>query len=69
MADCEKLQLCPFFTGKIAGMPNVIELMKLTYCRGDKLECARYKVASAGLPVPANMFPNDLALARQMLRR
>ena len=42
MAECEKLKKCPFFTGHMSNMPGVADLMKSTYCMGDKRLCARY---------------------------
>jgi hypothetical protein len=68
MADCEKLATCPFFSDRMASMPSVAGLMKQTFCRGDKTQCARYQVASAGLPVPPDLYPQDIARAQQILR-
>ena len=67
MADCEKLEKCPFFTDKMVAMPSVTTLMKQTYCRGDKKQCARYVVSSAGIPVPPDLFPNHHGRAREIL--
>lgn len=69
MADCEKLVKCPFFGDKMANMPAAAGLLKETYCRGDKTQCARYQVSSAGLAVPPDLFPNDCDRAQQILRR
>ena len=57
MADCEKLKVCPFFTDKMKGLPNVTNLMKQTYCLGDKMQCARYQVSAAGVAVLLGPFP------------
>lgn len=67
MADCERLAVCPFFTGHMARMPAVANLMKASYCFGDKRQCARYMVSVAGVPVPADLLPNDVDRARQLL--
>jgi len=67
MADCERLYTCPFFAGQMAAMPAVADLMKKSYCLGDKMQCARYQVASAGGPVPADLYPNDRARAQHIL--
>jgi hypothetical protein len=67
MADCERLHSCPFFTGQMATMPSVADLMKKSFCLGDKKQCARYQVASAGGPVPADLYPNDRARAQHIL--
>lgn len=69
MADCEKLHKCPFFGDRMANMPTVAELMKQTYCRGDSSQCARFKVATAGLEVPLDLYPNDLERAMRLLHR
>ncbi len=66
MANCEKLEKCPFFHDKLANMPAVADLMKRQFCLEDKTGCARYMVSSAGLPVPHDLFPNDNDRARQI---
>jgi len=67
MAECEKLERCPFFSGHMSNMPGVADLMRSTYCLGDKTHCARYMVASGGLQVPSDLLPNDVARAREIL--
>jgi len=67
MAECEKLTKCPFFAGKISSMPSVSELMKKNYCLGDKMLCARYQLASAGMAVPLDLLPNDTQRVREIL--
>ena len=69
MADCEKLPKCAFFNDQLAEMPAVSGLLKQMYCLGDKSQCARYAVASAGLMVPADLFPDDTTRARKLLMR
>jgi len=69
MTDCERLKTCPFFTGQMATMPAVADLMKKSYCLGDKTQCARYQVASAGGPVPADLYPNDTARSQRIAAR
>jgi hypothetical protein len=49
-------------------MPAVAGLLKQTYCLGDKTECARYQVASAGIKVPADLYPNDLHRVSEILK-
>ena len=68
MAECERLNKCPFFTDRMTSMPNVSEVMKRTYCLGDKTECARYQLASAGVPIPTDLYPPDTARASEILR-
>lgn len=67
MAECEKLQKCPFFNEKMAAMPAVIDMMKKRYCLGDKSECARYRVATAGVEVPSDLFPHERERAKELL--
>lgn len=31
MTECERLKKCPFFTGQMANMPSVAELLKSEY--------------------------------------
>jgi hypothetical protein len=66
MATCEKLEKCPFFHDKLADMPAVSDLMKKEYCLGDKTRCARFLVSTAGLPVPADLFPSEYTRAVQL---
>jgi len=66
--ECEKLPKCPFFNNQLADMPAVIGLLKQTYCLGDKTDCARYLVAGAGIQVPPDLFPNDLARAQRLMQ-
>jgi hypothetical protein len=67
MADCEKLLMCPFFTDKMTSMSSVTNLMKQTYCRGDKTECARYQRSMVGIAPPLDLFPNDHDRAKEIL--
>lgn len=68
MADCERLTTCPFFTGRMSNMPSVAELLKQSYCFGDKTQCARYQVVSAGVPAPPDLFPQQTERAREILK-
>ncbi len=66
--ECERLESCPFFTDKMAKMPNSAGIFKQTFCLGgEKLQCARYQVLQAGVPVPVNLFPNDLQWAQELM--
>jgi len=67
--ECEKLIKCAFFNNQLANMPAVSGLLKQTYCLGEKSQCARYLVSSAGLPVPPDLFPNDTTAARKLLKK
>lgn len=69
MAECERLKRCPFFTGQMSTMPSVAELMKKNFCLGDKMRCARYQLASAGMAVPPDLLPNDNERMREILGR
>jgi hypothetical protein len=69
MAECEKLTKCPFFNSQMVAMPAVEEMMKKRYCLGDKRECARYQVSSAGVKIPADLFPHERDRARELLKR
>jgi hypothetical protein len=73
MPQCEKLEKCPFFQDQMKGMESVANLMKEQFCLGDKSKCARYLVSSAGLPVPADLFPAEferaVALCENRIRK
>lgn len=62
-----KTHQCVFLSNQMAHMPKSADLMKQTFCRGDKTLCARYQVARAGLPVPSDLFPQDVARARDIV--
>jgi len=67
MPDCERLITCPFFSDRMANMPSVSDLIKETFCHGDKSQCARYQVPCAGLPVPPDLYPHDVSRAQDIL--
>jgi hypothetical protein len=69
MADCEMLATCLFFHDKLRDMPLQAEFFKDLYCRGNSSICARYLVIKELGPqaVPADLFPNHEAKARQIL--
>lgn len=69
MAECEKLSQCPFFNDHLQNMPAVSGLLKQTYCLGDRTQCARYLVSDAGLPVPLDLFPDDISRAKRLMGR
>lgn len=69
MAECECLPKCPFFHDKMSGMPDLASLMKKKYCLGDASGCARHIVfeAKGKGSVPANLFPNQVDKAKQII--
>ncbi len=69
MAECQCIAGCPFFNDKMANMPAVADIYKDRYCRGDWNGCARYRVFSSlgRESVPANLFPNELERAAELL--
>lgn len=67
MPECEKLKKCLFFNDQMAGMPAMADMYKNRYCRGDKTKCARYMLASRGLPVPDDLYPNQVNRASELL--
>lgn len=69
MADCLKLKTCPFFGDRMTTFQALAEMMKRRYCLGTPAECARYRVSTAGISVPPDLFPNQEERAVQMLRR
>jgi hypothetical protein len=67
MADCERLEFCPFFTGKIKATPNIAGLLKQMYCHSDKTQCARYQLIRAHVECPSDLLPNDVERAKTVL--
>ncbi|HTW32920.1 MAG TPA: hypothetical protein VMD76_14660 [Candidatus Sulfotelmatobacter sp.] len=58
MAQCERLNGCLFFK-KLQCLPKTAHQLLETYCLGDHNRCARFWVASAKLPPPEDLFPNE----------
>lgn len=61
MGECEFIDKCPFFNGKLGGNLEDIEELKNKYCKTNNLNCARYMVAnSIGKEnMPADLFPQE----------
>lgn len=70
MPDCEKIQGCPFFNGRMETMPGSMENYKRMYCWGRFEDCARRRVALAlgKEKVPSDLYPNDTSRAEKILR-
>ncbi len=70
MADCELSPTCIFFNEQMeVEFPVAVETMKLKFCRGNKFDCARYRVF-AGLGrerVPKDLIPIDTGRAKRIL--
>jgi hypothetical protein len=69
MADCEKLEKCPFFNDKMADMPTAASMYKENYCKKDFEKCARLMVAKklGSEKVPADLFPNQTDRALELI--
>ncbi len=69
MATCEKLQKCPFYQGQMSMESGLGAMYKQKYCEGDKMACARYKIATTLGPEFVNnkIYPNMNSLADQMI--
>ncbi len=71
MADCKMLEKCIFFNDKMQNMPAVADIYKQNYFRGDFSKCARFMVAEAlgKEKVPSTLFPNQVELASEIIRK
>lgn len=69
MANCEQLNMCPFFGDKMACAPVVAEMMKKRFCLGDSARCARYRVSRSGRPVPSDLFPNQADRVDRIIKK
>lgn len=70
MADCECIQGCPFFNGRMAiTMSAIVESMKKKYCQGSNADCARHMIArTLGKEhVPTDLIPNQVDRAKGIL--
>jgi hypothetical protein len=60
MAACARIGTCPLF--KAFSMKSSLLVWQAYYCEGDWGRCARWKLVSAGQPVPAMLLPNGRTL-------
>jgi hypothetical protein len=67
MEQCGSLAMCPFFNVRIAHMPMVSDALKTQYCRGDWTPCARRRLIGHSVPVPEDLYPDDLDRALQLI--
>lgn len=70
MSECICLPKCPFFNGRMQEKFSVVlEAQKRRYCLGENAACARYRVFQklGREAVPADLFPNQVARAREIL--
>ena len=69
MADCELLSRCIFFSGQMASVPAMADLMKDNYCRDNHGGCARYMVFKrfGQERVPQDLYPSDLETANHII--
>jgi hypothetical protein len=65
MGECEFIEKCPFFSGKLADKPVEVEELKDKYCRNNNLTCARYMIANAvgKENMPPDLYPHEKAVA------
>jgi hypothetical protein len=66
MAECERLEECPFFA-KIKHLPRTASQLLTTYCHGDNRQCARLWVVASGVRPPDDLFPNEKDRALRIL--
>ena len=69
MPDCDCLPGCPFFNDKMAHMPNMSEMMKNRFCKGNFDSCARHTVKETlgKENVPLDLFPHQIEKAQAII--
>jgi len=69
MAECEFIEKCPFFQGKLADKPVEVEELKEKYCKSNNLNCARYMIANAlgKEHMPADLYPHEKDVAYRVI--
>jgi hypothetical protein len=69
MADCKLLAGCIFFNDKMPMDSGLGALFKKSYCQGDFMKCARFRVAEAlgRERVPGNLYPNMFEEAEKLI--
>lgn len=68
VAQRERFEKGPFFNGLFAHLPRTAEGLKNTYYLGDHSTCARHLVASSGMSIPPDLFPNERDRVDKILR-
>lgn len=63
MPTCPHMQRCSL--QQSIGMKAALGVWQSFYCEGGHDRCERYKVACAGLEVPARLLPNGKLLEGQ----
>lgn len=65
MGECEFVDMCPFFSGKLADRAAEIEELREKYCKNNNLNCARYMIASSvgKEHIPPDLYPDEKAVA------
>lgn len=59
-AKCPHMDDCAMYP--LLALSNVLKLWQDKYCAGDYQSCERFKRASRGAPVPAQLLPNGAML-------
>lgn len=69
MADCERLERCPFFHDRMDNMPGMAGMYKRRYCQGSNRDCARHIVMRelGKSDVPEDLFPNEVDRAEALV--
>lgn len=69
LGECEYINSCPFFSGKLAKKDVEIEQLKQEYCRTNSLHCARYIIAIAlgKNAMPEDLYPHEKEVAYSLL--
>jgi len=69
MAECEFIEKCPFFQGKLADKPVEVEELKEKYCKSNNLNCARYMIANAlgKEHMPPDLYPHEKDVAYRVI--
>jgi hypothetical protein len=69
MTNCECLEGCPFFNGRMPIESALGKLYKERYCLGKFMDCARHQVKTAvgKEKVPTNLYPNMFDKAKKII--
>jgi hypothetical protein len=59
---CQHMQTCEMY--QLMQYAGTLAAWKIRYCTADFTQCARYRRAQAGKPVPKNLMPNGALLRR-----
>jgi hypothetical protein len=69
MEECEYLETCLFYVGKMKERPEDTGWLREEYCHKSPLRCARHMIAEAigEADIPDNLYPDEKMKAYELI--